>query len=161
MRYTWVMMSMGLFASPASACLCNGTDSVKEAFSRATAVFAGRYIGSEYRQGIRNQLMDIHVEAEKASYEMLVHKFEVATWWKGAGTREVVLISDNGRLSNGTEVISDCGLSFESGRDYLVYAYGTGDDFGTGACTRTANLKRGAKDRQQLSRIAKPFRPKQ
>lgn len=153
-----LFMGFMLVLAPGSlfACLCEGTATVDEEFKTATAVFAGKFIGSEYRKGIKNEMVETHNEISggKRDYEMLVYKFMAKTWWKGAGTREVILISDHARMSDGSEVISDCGLGFETGREYLIYAFGSGNDFGTGACTRTRRISRARIDINRLNRLA-------
>src|SRR3982751_949475 len=80
------------------ACVCGGTSSIDESFKEASAIFAGRFLRAEYRRGIKNKLYEIHAEMDGKQgeeYEVLVYVFEAKTWWKGAGTQEVVLISDN------------------------------------------------------------------
>ena len=141
--------------SIAEACLCDGEDTVKEAFTGASTVFMGRYLGSEYRKGIRSEMMDLHVSAQgtKPEYEILVYRFKVLGRWKGDIGTEVVLISDHARLPDGTEVISDCGLGFTVGREYLVYAYGGKNELASGACSRTRRKARAAKDIAELDRL--------
>lgn len=149
-----------ILAISVSACVCDTTPTAGASLNEATAVFAGRYIGSEYRKGIKNQFMEIQAEMDgkKASYEIMVYKFEVSISWKGPDSHEVVLMSDDARLPDGSVVVSDCGLGFVVGREYLIYAYGSGDDFGTGVCTRTKRLSRAKDDIRTLNRLKKPIK---
>ena len=143
------------------ACLCAGESTVAQSFKGASAVFVGKFIREEYRSGIKNELHEVGMEAwgkKGESYEVLVHIFQVDRWWKGAGTYEVVLITDHTRNKDGSESISDCGLGFEPGKEYLVYAHEDGDHISTNACSRTRNIKRAAGDIKRLNRLAKPRR---
>jgi hypothetical protein len=137
-------------------CVCDTLPGVETAFREASAVFSARYVGAEYRKGIRNELREMDGEKD---YEVQVLKFEATSWWKGAGKREVILISDNTRAKDGSETVSDCGLGFEKGRDYLIYAYGKGDDFGTGACTLTKRISRARDDIRRLNKLASARKP--
>ena len=157
-----MMMFLFAFSAPAYACVCAGEETVAKAFEGATAVFRGKYVGSEYRKGIQSEFMEQHLEwlGKKGWYEVLVHKFDASMWWKGDLSRAVVLISDQTRAADGSETVSDCDLGFEKGTEYLIYAYGEGDNFGTGMCTRTRSIKRAARDIRQLNRIRIGHQPK-
>jgi hypothetical protein len=158
----FLLLALLVFATSGFACLCAGEQTVEGSFKESTAIFTGKFIRSEWCSGIRSELHEIAMNVsgdQKRDYEVLVYVFAVDKWWKGAGTSEVVLISDHVRNKDGTESISDCGLGFEEGKDYLIYAYGQGDNFGTGACSRTRSLKRAKSDIKKLDRLAKPRSP--
>jgi hypothetical protein len=140
----------------ANACLCDGEDTVKKAFAGASTVFMGQYLGSEYRKGIKNEMVDLHISGLglTGDYEILVYRFKAIRRWKGDIGSEVILITDHARLPDGGEVISDCGLGFEVGRGYLVYAYGGKDELATDACTRTRRKARAGQDIKELDRLA-------
>ena len=162
MKYVFLLLSVFVFATSGFACVCAGEETVQSSFKESTAIFAGKMIREEWRSGIRNELHDIAMNIsgdQKRDYEVKVYVFAVDTWWKGAGTSEVVLISDHVRSKDGTESISDCGLGFEAGHDYLIFAYGEGDNFGTGVCSRTKSLGRAKADIKKLNRLAKPRGP--
>lgn len=56
--------------------------------------------------------------------------FRVDRMWRGPGTKTVRVVTGRGG--------GDCGIGFERGKRYLVYAYGLdGDEWGTSICTRT------------------------
>lgn len=150
-----------IVASPVLACLCSGEPSVDESFKDASAIFTGTFLRAEYRGGIRNELHEIGLDASSKKgerYEVLVYIFRVGRWFKGAGTYEVVLVTDNTRSPDGSQSISDCGLAFQAGRQYLVYAYPDGEHVSSNACSRTRNIKRAASDIKRLNRLAKPIR---
>ena len=147
-----------LLAAPSVfACVCAGT-TVEESFKEATAIFTGKFLRSEYRKGVKNQLREVGLEntGKQVDYEVLSYVFETDKWWKGEAKREVVLYTDHTRDADGTQHISDCDVGFEVGREYLIYAYGEGDEFGTGACSLTKRISRAAKDIKALNRLARP-----
>jgi len=140
------------------ACVCD-TATFSEEFKEAAAVFSGRYIGAEYRKGIVSESVELHlrVSGEKRGYEILVLKFEVENWWKGDLKKEIVLVTDVARFSDGIELISDCEIAFQKGKRYLVYAFGEKDKLQTGACSRTARLSKARKDLRLLGKGKKPL----
>ena len=148
-----------LFLAPAAfGCVCAGT-TVEKSFKEASAIFSGKYIRSEYRKGIKSQFEEMNAQhtGKKLDYEVLVYIFESDLWWKGAGTPEVVLVTDQTRRSDGTGSVSDCGLAFKPDIKYLVYAYGEGDEFGTGFCTLTKKMAAAAPDLRILTKLARPI----
>jgi hypothetical protein len=140
----------------ANACLCDGEDTVKEAFAGASVIFMGQYLGSEYRKGIKNEMVDLHMSTQglPGDYEILVYRFKANRRWKGDMGNEVILVTDHARLPNGSEVISDCGLGFDVGQEYLVYAYGAKNELASDACTRTRRKARAAQDIKELDGLA-------
>jgi hypothetical protein len=144
-----------LLPSAAEACVCDTPATVEKAFAETTAIFTGKYIGSEYRKGIKNEFaeMDAEAKGKPVEYEVLVHKFKVAHWWKGGTEEEAILVSDHVRTTDGSEMISDCDLGFENGKSYLIYAYGEANELGSGACTRTKSLKRADADLRELRKL--------
>jgi hypothetical protein len=150
------------FTQNAKACVCSGDETVDQAFKESAAVFTGTFIRAEYRTGIKNELYEDHLEMDGKKgepYEVEVYIFAVDTWWKGPSSVEVVLESDSTRAPDGTTTVSDCGLGFEEGKKYLVYAYGEDEHLSTNACSRTMSLKRADKDTKQLGKLAKPRKP--
>lgn len=137
-----------LNASEVLACRCiislneSLSDAVKNATQRSTMVFAGKVVGFEYRKGISNQFMETMQKNsnEKIDYETKIVKFEVEKWWKGDVAKEVFLITDETKNSNGTFGSSTCGYHFKEGGSYLVYAYGKEGKFHTDNCSRTRLL---------------------
>lgn len=142
----------------AFACLCDGTPTVVEELNGATAIFSGKYVGGEYRKGIVNEFrrMEEEIDGKKIEYEVLVLRFQVKRWWKGNLSSEVILVTDQTRASDGTTSVGDCGLGFEKGKGYLIYAYGEENELGIDACTRTKRLKRVKQDLKQLGKGNSP-----
>jgi hypothetical protein len=105
----------------ANACLCDGEDTVKEAFAGASVIFMGQYLGSEYRKGIKNEMVDLHMSTQglPGDYEILVYRFKANRRWKGDMGNEVILVTDHARLPNGSEVISDCASDSRLARSTL------------------------------------------
>ena len=164
MKYLAVLFvlcgSLLSFSSAASACVCDMPATVAAAFKESSAVFVGRYVGAEYRKGIKDEMTELHVETmgQKSDYEILVLKFEVDEWFKGQKSGEFVaeLVTSNARLSDGTEIMSDCELGFEKARSYLVYAYADKQsNLSSGACTRTKKVGRAGAEMRELRKLAK------
>ena len=66
-------------------------------------------------------------------------KFRVDRSWKGRISEEIAIFTGSGG--------GDCGLSFDIGDRYLVYAFGTSDaSLSTGICQRTRPIGAGAGD---------------
>jgi hypothetical protein len=145
------------FTRPAPACVCDTLDTPKKAFGESVAVFTGKYIGAEYRSGIKNEMVEMQFEydGKRQDYQVLVQRFEVTDWFKGGTDAETVLVTDQARMADGSESIADCGLGFEVGRSYLIYAYGDTKEYGTGACTRTRRLSRAHADLVVLKRLTR------
>ena len=156
-----VFLALLLLPASAAACVCAGSPTARAAFRESAAVFTAKYVGSEYRKWIKNELADIDLESigKKGEYEVLVYKFEIIRWYKGSQfsgpmANEVELVTDSVRLADGTERVSDCGLAFEIGHSYLIYAFDDGQKhLATNACSRTASLARAARDIAILKKI--------
>ncbi len=148
-----------LNASATFGCVCDMSESFAKAFKESTAVFSGKYIGAEYRKGIVNELVELsfYPPQEKKSYEILVLKFQVEKSWKGTAKKEAVLITNEAKFSDGSTSVSDCDLSFEKGKRYLIYAYGKKNELQTNACSRTAALKNAKNDLKRLGAGRRPL----
>src|ERR1043165_7517992 len=96
-------LSIG-FSQNAQACVCDGDQSFHEAFKQADAIFAATYVGGEYRSGIKDEFAEMRRGwGEKVDgYQVLVLKFAVKTWWKGAGTSEVIIVTEQTKNPDGT-----------------------------------------------------------
>ena len=143
------------FPVVASACLCDTLATPEKAFAESVAVFTGRYLGSEYRSGIKSESVEMQFEygEKRQDYQVEVYRFAVDRWLKGGAPGEAIIVTDHARMADGTESISDCGLGFETGRSYLIYAYGNEKEYVTGACTRTRRLSRAKSDLAILKRL--------
>ncbi len=120
-------------ARPAFACSCAGGESTEEAFLRATAVFSGGVV----------EIGDLPTEQWDPTGPDLPLlapvNFHVKGAWKSVGEGPVVV--------HGQGPAPSCGLDFERGETYLVFAgsSGSGEDgpLQTGLCsaTRLTSLK--------------------
>lgn len=110
------------------ACSCD-TPSAREMFEKSHAVFSGRV--TDMKQGREESNWDRHVT------------FEVQNVWKGSEQTEQVVRTQPNSAS--------CGVEFEKGRAYLVYAYEQDGHLETNLCTRTALYTRAFVDRLYLA----------
>jgi hypothetical protein len=123
-----VIITLPYFAGSAQACSCFATPSPYKAYQDATAVFIGKVVSSKdvpYEESIGDKKFTV--------YERHFH-FIVEESFKD--TKESEIDISVGRVD------SSCYQGFAIGESYLVYAYGnSGNILGSGACTRTNNLK--------------------
>ena len=119
--------------TPAQACTCAPNGSPQESLAKASAVFAGRVVDSGFLGKVASAIFpDVKL------------KFEVSEFWKGPVSSMVVLSTPADSAS--------CGYKFVRGEEYLVYAFGTGNNLNTSICTRTRLLSAATGDLQELGR---------
>ncbi|WP_199621981.1 hypothetical protein [Paenibacillus alkalitolerans] len=121
----WLLISgvIALEPSEAGACSCAEPPPIAEDVERKTAVFTGTVLEIELpRQGLVRSTAD--------SVQVL---FEVDAAWKGVDATQVVVHTARSSDSCGYE-------GFETGRSYLVFAYGAPEKLETGLCERTSPL---------------------
>jgi hypothetical protein len=105
---------------PSFACSCAESLSVENEYTRSVAVFRGEVIGVK--------------EVDHSKRVMI----EVLENWKGANQSQIIIQTG---LGDG-----DCGIDFEMGKEYLVYANkqsvydDSGNYFSTGICDRTTSI---------------------
>lgn len=130
-----LMLSMALLAGapfflspqPAFACSCPGMPYPPEqAFKTSQEIFSGKVISITKDENVNEaQSMFPH-------YKIL---FQVLDSWKG-DNKDIVTVA--------TGINEDaCGISFQEGENYIVYAYDDtqyGDGLATGLCQRTKLL---------------------
>lgn len=122
-----------LFGQTAWACSCVATnedlslrEKVESAKNMAAAVFTGKVL-----------------EITKVSNSQNSVKFEIDLVWKGVDDSEVSLVT-------GSQSGADCGFAFETGKNYLVYAFEHEDGaLGTNICQRT-NLAEDSEDEMKI-----------
>lgn len=108
-------------------------EQVKEAYKSASAVFIAEVIK-----------IDKHPDKYYLAIRTRVEKS-----WKGTSSRKITITTGQGT--------GDCGYSFETGKKYLVYAYGEKDgSVGTNICTRTY-LAAENKDIAILNKLKRPI----
>jgi hypothetical protein len=114
-------------AEPVAACTCAINPSPAAEFDQAAAVFAGRVVRIDLREG-----------PGAPPYSPVRVILEVETVWKGPlrSTIEVFTAVDEGA----------CGFNFNVGWRYLVYARASGDALQASSCTRTAVLSHAGED---------------
>jgi len=117
----------GTQAGEAYACSCAGGGSTDEAFRRSTAVFSGEVVEV-------GELPTGQWKPTDPGMRLLAPvTFDVDAAWKGVAGDSVVV--------HGQGPAPSCGLDFERGETYLVFAAGTGRDgdgpLETGLCSAT------------------------
>jgi hypothetical protein len=122
-----LVMVGGPYAGEAHACSCAGTGSTEEALRRSTAVLSGEVV--EVEEPSMEQ-----VEPTDPGMPLLGPvTFDVKAAWKGVSGESVVV--------HGQGPGAGCGLDFERGETYLVFAGGTGKGgdgpLETGLCSAT------------------------
>ena len=120
-----LVLASTLHVREARACSCAGGFSVQEELRDSDAVFWGEAVGVE-EQGSTSSTPPFLGPVT----------FEVRGSWKGASQEQVVVHGQGHEAS--------CGLDFDEGETYLVFAYhvGKGGDgpLETGLCTSTTAL---------------------
>lgn len=145
-----VIMLILLTGSNAARLDCSKPISVPEELNRATAVFSGEAVAEEYRK------MDFSASGGVGEAEVLVVKFRVKRWWKGAGVEKAVLYTSVTKVpGGGTSSLAE-DFRFRKGVSYLVYAYGSADKLRTSACTRTRKLAEAEEDLRELGEGSAP-----
>lgn len=113
-------------AGEAYACSCAETRDVQETFEKSAAVFSGEVVKAEE---VSPETSD---PPDPGDPYLGPVTFEVDEAWKGASESSVVVYGQGLGVS--------CGMDFEKGETYLVYAYRSGDNLGTDYCGRTKPL---------------------
>jgi len=120
-----LVLASTLHVREARACSCTGGFSVQEELRDSDAVFWGEAVSVE-KQGSTSSTPPFLGPVT----------FEVRESWKGASRERVIV--------HGQGLGASCGLDFDTGKTYLVFAYhvGKGGDgpLETGLCTSTAPL---------------------
>jgi len=144
--------------SSALGCVCVPSQGVAKELKESGAVFSGKFIGTEYRKVAADEVITSNGGGggKGVGQEVLVLKFQVERWWKGANTREVKIVTDRIKSSDGSVTITDCDFPFEAGKRYLVFAYRDEDGLKTNICTRTKILEKAGGDLKALGKGRKP-----
>lgn len=126
----WITNTRCVFAC---SCIMPGTP--QEEITRSDAVFSGKVTQLTPTKAIDG------TEAIKVS-------FEVGQVWKGQIPQELLVETSSSSAS--------CGYSFESGKEYLVYAYSNEGQLSVGLCSRTALLADAQQDVTALGQGTAP-----
>lgn len=122
---------LGFNIAPALACRCIPPPSAKIALKKSAAVFAGKVVSIES-----------NVDSQRSRFNIV--KFQVSKNWKG-GVAKTIVVTTPGHSAA-------CGVRFDRGQSYLVYAYSSKDQKGllTNICTRTKLLAQAKQDVAEL-----------
>jgi hypothetical protein len=118
-------------APPVYACSCLPPGAPLDEMASATAVFAGRVMNIEVAGG----------EAISPDDAVTV-TFGVSRLWKGPEESVVTVTTPRDSAS--------CGIDFQNGQEYLVYATGSQAELSTNLCSRTASLADAGADLEAL-----------
>lgn len=125
-----------------SACSCaisstnNTKILVRDAYKNSQAIFLGKVL-----ELVKND----------SSYSFRV-KIQVKKIWKGKLSKTIDISTPLDSAA--------CGFSFETGKEYLVYAYENGNKLTTNICSRTKILTGSTEDVAFLNKLKKPISPK-
>jgi hypothetical protein len=122
------MSFLAVGAPSAYACECDGRGSPREELRKAKAVFTG-------------EIVEITPVSQGSSYLI---KFKVKRFWKGV-KGEFINVQSPGGL---------CGLPFNVGEVWIVYAYGR--ELWTDNCRRTKKAENATEDLRALGRGKMP-----
>lgn len=117
-------------SSDVYACSCAQPQTVKDQFSRSEAVFSGKVLEVKEQKNVNGSMT-------KAAL------FDVSRIWKGGTESQIIIHTGSGG--------GDCGINFEKGKEYLVYAapssmYGGKELLVTIICDRTVALNQSQED---------------
>jgi hypothetical protein len=123
-------------AGAAYACSCAETRGVEETLEKSSVVFSGKATKVE-------EFSPESPDSGDAVLGLGPVTFEVQEAWKGASGDSVVVYGQGPGIS--------CGLDFERGETYLVYAYRIDVDLGIDYCGRTKPLSYAGSDVNELN----------
>ena len=126
----------GTQAGEAYACTCAGTRSVEETLKKSAAVFSGEVVKAEEEP-------PEPPDGNGSFLGLGPVTFKVEETWKGASEDSVTVYGQGPGVS--------CGMDFEKGETYLVYAYRSDGNLGTDYCGRTKLLSFAGSDVGELN----------
>lgn len=132
-----LVLAGGPQADKAYACSCAGTRDVEETFERSAAVFSGEVVKAEE---VSPESSD---PPDPGDPFLGPVTFEVEEAWKGASKDSVVVYGQGPEVS--------CGIDFERGETYLVYAGRADGYLTTDYCGRTKPLSFAGSDVNELN----------
>ena len=131
-----------LFASRAAmACSCADPGTPCESYGQAAAVFVGTVTG--VRDSERPPAKDVNErrkqeDSGEIDWSQLAYKFFVEQAYHGVTGSEIEIFTGRDGAA--------CGVAFQSGQRYLVYAYRYKDKLTTSICTRTKPFSKATED---------------
>jgi len=136
------VVALVVAAPPALACSCMEPSPPVESAEQADAVFTGRAVSVER----------IVKETDYGKIGQRKVVFALDAVWKGVEEGdEVVVYTGTGG--------GDCGIPFDEGESYMVYAYGEPDDLSTGICSRTRPVELAGPDMVDLGDPTREVEP--
>lgn len=111
---------------------------VQDALKHADAVFIGKASRFDYINGVPNDFLQMRLASVPGlTWETKTVVFDVDQFWKGLDGRDVSIVTDTTRNSDGTSSTSSCEYPFEEGKTYLVFARIDGPYLRNNACSFT------------------------
>lgn len=125
----------------AKACSCLSPGTPCESYGRAAAVFVGTVTG--VRTSEQPKAKDVverrkQEDAGEIDWTPIAYRFSVEQAYLGVAGAEIEIFTGRGG--------GDCGVTFQTGQRYLVYAYRSKDKLTTSICTRTKPFNRATED---------------
>lgn len=121
----------------ANACSCIPPAPPQESLKQAVAVFTGKVVSIKNPQGIF-----------ESSLDPIKVTFEIREIWKGVEGKTLSLTTAQSSAS--------CGVSFEQGKDYIVYAHEGKEGLEASLCSRTTEIANASEDVEALGVGAQP-----
>ena len=153
-----ITVLVNLFSNPTSvyACSCMVPNSPADSFTNYDVVFSGKVVKIEDSRGVVYDLLRWifrNFELPFVDYFLYLERFQglnvtfkVINSWKFVNTSSIDIKTGYGD--------ADCGYSFETGREYLVYASNMpGNYLYSNTCTRNNILPNASEDLAYLNTI--------
>jgi len=147
-NFIYILLILLMISVNSYACSCGETESVKKAFKRSEIVFVGTVISSQPFEVAKEKLGDEFIEIDN-NIEVT---FEVSEWFKGTPQTTQTIYTGVGD--------GDCGIYFQEGQQYIIYATNEGiyfelgsSKFQTNSCDRTNQLLELPNDLTELRKL--------
>ena len=112
-----------LISTPTQACSCIAPPPPKEKLRTSGLVFRGTVINVKESRKTTGNFINYQNEIE----------FQSSKIWKGENSSKIILYT----ASNGAA----CGYNFEKNKEYIIYAYKSGDTYSTTSCNGNVSDK--------------------
>ena len=137
-----IVIVFSFAAQTAMACSCVAPGTPCESYGRAAAVFVGTVTSvrdSQQQQRAKDLTERRKQEdAGEIDWSPMAYKFAVEQAYLGVAGGEIEIFTGHGG--------GDCGVTFQTGQRYLVYAYRSKNKLTTSICTRTKPFNRATED---------------
>ncbi|MEN3329977.1 MAG: hypothetical protein V7638_4784 [Acidobacteriota bacterium] len=136
-----VVIVFSLAGTNAMACSCMNPGTPCESYGKAAAVFVGTVTG--VRDSEQQKAKDLterrkQEDSGEIDWTPMAYKFAVEQAYLGIPGSEVEIFTGRGG--------GDCGVPFQTGQRYLVYAYRYKDKLSTSICQRTKPFNKATED---------------